>query len=218
MLPHLKVHSVGMVRLYEKAWSLFISCLVAFCCNSSGSFVDGFSMPKSRSKTIYGIPNSGWTSPSWNWGSASGTGHDCAKICRQTYSTKEERLNLINSLISNDEIAAATDFEEVKLVMALAWQNGRRDGSDGGVGGYGDVLSMMADAKRYEENVEDGKTLLFRDMQERFHLLDPNNEDEIIMKKLLDVNIDNSDSNDIDTTLRCCSGLVLKAMGFIQNG
>ena len=72
---------------------------------------------------------------------------------------------------------------------------------------------MMANAKRYEENVEDGKTVLFRDMQERFHLLDPNNEDEIMMKQLLD----NTDIN-IDTTLRCCSGLVLKAMGFIQNG
>jgi hypothetical protein len=212
-----------MVRLYEKAirWSLLISSyLVACSCSSSGSFVDGFSMPKTTSKTIYGIPNSGWTSPSWNWGSASGTGHDCAKICRQTYSTKEERLNLINSLISTDETATAIDFEEVKLVMALAWQNGRWDGSDGGVGGYGDVLSMMADAKRYEENVEeDGKTLLLRDMQERFYLLDPNNEDEIMMKKLLDVN-NNSDNDDIniDTALRRCSGLVLKAMGFIQNG
>ena len=206
-----------MVRLYEKAirWSLFISYLVASS-SSGSSFVDGFSMPKTTSKTIYGIPNSGWTSSSWNWGSASGTGHDCAKICRQRYSTKEKRLNLINSLILTDDTAKAIDFEEVKLVMALAWQNGRWDGSDGGVGGYGDVLSMMANAKRYEENVEDGKTLLFRDMQERFHLLDPNNEDEIMMKQLLD----NSDNNDIDidTTLRCCSGLVLKAMGFIQNG
>jgi hypothetical protein len=77
---------------------------------------------------------------------------------------------------------------------------------------------MMANAKRYEDG-EDGKTLLFRDMQERFHLLDPNNDDKIKMKKLVDVN-NNSDNDDIDidATLRCCSGLVLKAMGFIQNG
>jgi hypothetical protein len=209
-----------MVHLYEKAirWSLFISYLLAFSCSS------GFSMPKTTSKTIYGIPNSGWTSPSWNWGSASGTGHDCAKICRQKYSTKEERLNLINYLISStDETttsSTAIDLEEIKLIMGLFWQNGRWDGSDGGVGGYGDVLAMMANAKRYEDG-EDGKTLLFRDMQERFHLLDPNNDDKIKMKKLVDVN-NNSDNDDIDididATLRCCSGLVLKAMGFIQNG
>ena len=168
-------------------------------------------------RTIYDIPNSGWTSPEWNWGYASGTGHDCAAICRRKYASQEERSKLIDELLT----AATTttiDFEEVKLVMALAWQNGRWDGSDGGVGGYGDVLAMMADARRYEEDGNDNsspspKLLLLRDMRKRFNLLDPIDDDRISMESLND-----DDEGDVDKTLRCCSGLVLKAMGFVPNG
>eukprot|EP00536_Pseudo-nitzschia_multiseries_P016072 jgi/Psemu1/220090/e_gw1.1015.12.1 len=165
------------------------------------------SQSPSGSKTIYGVPNSGWTSPQWNWGYASGTGHDCAAICRRKYSTRKERSALVDELVS---ASGTTDMEEVKLVMALAWQNGRWDGSDGGPGGYGDVLAAMADARRYEDS-STGSLFLFRDMKERFGLLNPTDEDRTAMEQL-------SDDGDVDASLRSCSGLVLKAMGFITNG
>ena len=45
----------------------------------------------------------------------------------------------LSSIVSVDE-SRQPPFEEVKLVLGLAWQNGRWDGSDGGRGGYGDIL------------------------------------------------------------------------------
>jgi len=197
---------------------LFIALFVV--ANTSFFVVDGFSMSSSSSsnigKTIYGIPNSGWTSSQWNWGYASGTGHDCALICRRKYASQEERSKLIDELLTTPTMI---DFEEVKLVMALAWQNGRWDGSDGGVGGYGDVLAMMADARRYEEEITDKsspspKLLLLRDMRKRFNLLDPTDDDRIAMESLKD----DDNEGDVDKALRSCSGLVLKAMGFVSNG
>ncbi|CAM9448021.1 unnamed protein product [Hapterophycus canaliculatus] len=162
------------------------------------------------STTIYGVPNSGWKSPQWNWGSAAGTGHDCAAICRRTYGTREARQELVTSLLSGEN---AVDFEEVKLTMALAWQNGRWDGSDGGPGGYGDVLTTMAQAKRYEEGSEEECARnLTQDMHARFALLKPTKEQAIAMDKLI---LDTK--NMIATRNRCC-GLVLEAMGFVENG
>jgi len=215
-----------MIHLYViPICSFLVVCIIIISSGTSSSIVvEGFPMKSPSgggpaapsSKTIYGIPNSGWTSPSWNWGYGSGTGHDCAAICRQKYSSKEERLHLINSLLKTTTETMNIDFEEVKLVMALAWQRGRgRNGSDGGPGGYGDVLAMMADAKRYEDDSDNNsKILLFRDMRERYYLLDPNNDDKIAMENLDEENND----GDINTTLQSCSGLVLKAMGFIRNG
>ena len=150
-------------------------------------------------KTIYGVPNSGWTSPQWNWGYAVGTGHDCAAICRRKYASRGERSQLINDLIEAD--TTKTDMEEVKLVMALEWQRNWRCG-------YGDVLEMMADARRYEEEGDPSpSSLLLMDTMERFHLLNPTKEDQATMGAL-------KDSNNVDAALRTCSGLVLKAMGF----
>jgi len=61
-------------------------------------------------------------------------------------------------------------FDDVKLVLTLAWQSGRWDGIDGGRGGYGDVLSAMADARRYEtEDTEESRSVtLAQDMRSRF--------------------------------------------------
>lgn len=160
------------------------------------------------SKTIYGVPNSGWTSPNWNWGYGSGTGHDCAAICRGKYSTREARSALIDRLISSTTTSTTTsiDLEEVKLVMALKWQNGRWDGSDGGPGGYGDVLATMANAKRYEDD-STGELALLRDMKERFGLLNPTDDDRTAMENL-------AEGGDVRSALLSCSGLVLKATGF----
>ena len=159
------------------------------------------------SREIYGIPNSGWTSKEWHWGSAMGTGHDCALICRRQYDNRQSRAELVSSLLEGK----GPPFEEVKLVLGLAWQRGRWDGSDGGRGGYGDVLSEMAKAKRYEVGSECDK-LLVQDMKERYHLLNPTDTDKDAMMSILD------GAEDIDATKRRCSGLVLKSMGFIDSG
>eukprot|EP00984_Skeletonema_dohrnii_P029991 scaffold21033_cov71-Skeletonema_dohrnii-CCMP3373.AAC.1 len=99
--------------------------------------------PTETEKEIYNIPNSGWKSKQWNWGSASGTGHDAAMICRRRWDSREERQKLVQSLLDPVEFKASypdseVPFEEVKLVLGLAWQRGRWDGSDGGPGGYGE--------------------------------------------------------------------------------
>jgi hypothetical protein len=157
-------------------------------------------------------------SPTWNWGYAVGTGHDCAAICRREYSTVEKRKELVANLLEpdeNPEMRQPKNFEEVKLVLALAWQRGRWDGSDGGAGGYGEVLKHMAEAKRYEDGSEDECSRLFvQDMQDRFDLLVDTVSLELReMRALLD------DSNDdMDYACRKCSGLVLEAMGFIDRG
>lgn len=168
------------------------------------------SSSSSVDKKIYGVPNSGWRSSQWNWGSAAGTGHDCAAICRRTYGTSETRQDLVSTLLSGE---VAVDFEEVKLIMALAWQKGRRDGSDGGTGGYGDVLQAMAQAKRYEEGSEEECARnLTQDMQSRFALLNPTKSETTAMEKLA------TDSKDALAARNRCCGLVLQAMGFVENG
>jgi len=160
--------------------------------------------------TIYGIPDAGWSSPMWMWGYGQGTGHDCAMVCRQTYSTKESRGELVLEL---QEGGGPDNFEEIKLVLGLAWQRGRRDGSDGGSGGYGDVLTMMSNC-RYEDGTEEYcSKLLVEDMKKRFSLLKPNKEDLEVMNGLIENNND-----DLDVARRKCSSLVLGAMGFIDNG
>ena len=106
------------------------------------------------------------------------------------------------------------NFEEVKLVMALAWQRGRWDGSDGGRGGYGEVLAAMADATRYEDGPEDEcSRLLVQDMLDRYQLLDPSEEDRKVMMSLFE-----DLEPDMDAARRRASSLVLKSMGFIENG
>lgn len=160
------------------------------------------------SREIYGIRNSGWAAKECNWGSAMGTGHDCALICRRQYDSRPARQQLVSDLL---DCRGPSSFEEVKLVLGLAWQKGRWDGSDGGRGGYGDVLNEMAKAKRYEEG-EDCDELFVQDMKERYHLLNPDDADIKVMETIL------QDANDIDAAKRKCSGLVLKSMGFVDSG
>ena len=183
-----------MVRSIQTTLSRYLF-LALFAFDRISSFSMSAPPP---SKTIYNVPNSGWTSPDWNWGYGVGTGHDCAAICRRKYASHEERLQLIEDLLGADP--TKTDMEEVKLVMALEWQRNRRCG-------YGDVLEMMAGARRYEE--ESPSSLLLKDMTERFHLLNPTKDDFEAMEAL-------RGSDNVDGALRSCSGLVLKAMGFAK--
>ena len=171
---------------------------------------------------LYGIPNSRWTSPEWNWGYAVGTGHDCATICRNRWSTKSKRSMLVDLLLSGGQIQQEEEeisVDEVKLILALKIQRGRWDGSDGGPnGGYGEVMSYMAQAKRYESDDSAGNRQLIQDMKDRFHLLNPTKEDLKLMESLWSDAKLNGDEERVEETLLKCSGLVLKAMGFIENG
>lgn len=168
---------------------------------------------------LYGIPNSSWSSPQWNWGYASGTGHDCAAICRRKFASRAAREDLVESLLHPTEKQPPSSFEEVKLVLGLAVQRGRWDGSDGGPGGYGDVLAAMADARRYEtDGTEERRMVNFtNDMKLRYRLLNPTKED---MKTMESIDVSNGDLTvaELDVARRKCTGLVLKSMGFIDNG
>ena len=183
-------------------------------------------MKMGTDKSIYGISKSGCKSPQWNWGSAVGTGHDCAKICRQNYSNRILRQDLISNLINaqGTEEDKPSDFEEVKLVLALAWQRGRWDGSDGGTGGYGEVLENLVVADRYENGTElQWSKLWIRDLASRFHLLNPSTDNVATMEYLVqESEVPTEDEHEeYSVVCRCrrrCSGLVLLEMGFINNG
>mmetsp|Transcript_22754 Transcript_22754/g.33328 ORF Transcript_22754/g.33328 Transcript_22754/m.33328 type:complete len:211 (-) Transcript_22754:76-708(-) len=192
---------------------------------SQNLVVSAFSMSSNSRKEIYNIPGSGWKGKDWNWGYGNGTGHDCAMICRRRWGTKKDRQALINALSSPKPVAATEStiedlddmrdppFEEVKLVLGLAWQNGRWNGSDGGVGGYGDVLATMADARMYEtEDEEANSRLLVKDMMSRFHLICSDDAMDF-MKDLED-----ACGKDTDLLRRKCAALVLSEMSFVENG
>lgn len=168
----------------------------------------------SDNRLVYGVANSGWRDAQWNWGSAVGTGHECARICRQKLSARQARQELVDTLIDvTAETAKGIDFEEVKLVLALAWQKGRWDGSDGGRGGYGQVLESMADAKRYEQGSEvERSQRLVQDMQARYHLVHPTPKDADAMASL------NCEGEHIYEARCRCAGLVLQSMAFVENG
>jgi len=182
---------------------------MAFSMSSSSS-----SSARSDDRMLYGVANSGWSSPKWNWGSAVGTGHDCARICRQKFSTRQARQELVQNLVgATTETATTIDFEEVKLVLALSWQKGRWDGSDGGRGGYGEVLESMAEAKRYEQGSEvERSQRLVQDMQARYNLLQPTPKEADAMASL------NCEGKHIYEARCRCAGLVLQSMGFVENG
>ena len=177
-------------------------------------------------KIIYNIPNSGWSSPQWNWGSAIGTGHDCAAICRKLYNTKADREKLVDSLLNPVEYKSThpefeISFEEVKLILGLAWQNGRWDGSDGGPEGYGHVLSTMAAAQRYEEDDEVLSALNFiQDVSDRFSTIS-RKSDELTKMKAIAIDIrekHDASKEEVFMTRRMCAGMVLDNMGWIENG
>jgi hypothetical protein len=188
---------------------------------------------KTNGRRLYGVSKSGWQSPVWNWGSAVGTGHDCAKICRQQYSSRSKRQELVHHLLSAegtiDDIPQ--DFEEVKLILALAWQRGRWDGTDGGKGGYSEVLQHLVTADRYEakdgsDSDLDWSRLWIYDIQQRYHTLKPSPEQIKSMQNIVEIvqlqTNSNARSSCDDSVIyrarRQCSGLVLEAMGFIENG
>jgi hypothetical protein len=210
LLATISNHPFGSTAAFASAFAMS---------SSSPSFVD---------KRIFGVPNSGWRSPQWNWGYGVGTGHDCAIICRRQFGTATARRRYVDALRNGD--VTLTNVEEIKLTLALTWQRGRRDGSDGGPNGYRQVLAQLAAAERYEDRQQEeggsgrvnddgagdecaGTRRLVEDMQQRFCLVAPASaaalQDE--MKSLLQ-------TFSTGVAFRKCSGLVLKEVGFIENG
>ncbi len=178
---------------------------------------------------LYGIPGSGWKSPTWNWGYGNGTGHDCAMICRQRWSSPESRKLLLDALMNPRDVEVETikdagaekademrepQFEEVKLILGLALQKYARFGIDGGRGGYNQVLDYMARTK-YESDDEDQNARLFvNDMKERFHLIADG--DQAVVQEM--EQLESACAGDVDLLRRKCTALVLSQMDFIQNG
>ena len=150
-------------------------------------------------------------------------------ICRKRWGTADNRKLLLENLsnpaplpvtgtgtctVEEADDVREPKFEEVKLILGLAFQNGRWDGSDGGAGGYGDVLATLASAESYESDNGDLNAELFvKDMKERFHLVASSEEAMEEMNSL-----DSTCGNDVDRMRRKCSALVLSQMGFIENG
>uniref|UniRef100_A0A7R9WV91 Uncharacterized protein n=1 Tax=Craspedostauros australis TaxID=1486917 RepID=A0A7R9WV91_9STRA len=167
-------------------------------------------MSASNNKEIYGVPDSGWTSPKWNWGSAMGTGHDCAAISRRNYGTPAKRQGLIDDLLNTRE---PSDYEEVKLAMALFFQANRR--SSLAFQFYGEVLDLMAQAECYEGDDESMNAKLFvGDLQKRYgYIEDVTPEEKIEMNTLF-----YECEEDWDLARRKCAGLVLTKLEYVELG
>jgi len=170
-------------------------------------------------------------------------------LCRRQYRTPESRRDLIANLVMTKEAIrggttttadnaqrSPANFEEVKLILALAWQKGLHNGHGGGGGGelrpYGEILDAMVQAERYENKAvagsgpgrdddddddddddKDNSLLLVQDMQKRYFFLTPEVDDKIRMNLLL-----YDGDEDWDWIRRRCSGLVLRALDFEENG
>lgn len=174
------------------------------------------------SKEMYGIPHSGWQSPEWKWGDESGTAHECAAICRHRYRTVESRIKLVQRLLdSSPSPAKPTNLEEIKLVLALAWQQGRWDGTDGGERGYREVLAKMEQAEVYElGTATQCAARLVEDMVSRLPLLLRDTDNDTRRMYLTEISAIRSEvlAGEAIRAQRRCSGLVLQLMGFIDTG
>lgn len=183
-------------------------------------------LPNETTKQLYNVKGSGWSSPNWNWGSAAGTGHDCAAICRRRWGDQSDRRKLVESLLHPAEFKASrpeseVPFEEVKLVLGLAWQRGRWDGSDGGPGGYAEVLNKMASAHRYENDDEVISALNFiEDVSAKFQTI--GRGENLARMKGIAAEIKGRDRHqskeEIFMERRMCAGMILDAMNFVENG
>ena len=172
-------------------------------------------------KQIYGVRGSGWRSQQWNWGYAQGTGHDCAAICRERWSARDARRDLVQSLLSPaTSRGSEVPFAEVTLVLGLAWQNGRWDGSDGGPEGYPAVLRTLVEARRYEEDDEVLSARHFiEDVNARFETISRDAEELARMRAIAsDVLGKDASTEEVFSARRSVAGMVLDAMGFVEKG
>lgn len=190
---------------------------------------DEFYQKNKKKSDLYGIKNSSWKSKEWNWGYGDGTGHECARICRHNYHTKQSR----QALIDNMELLSVTDvieidWEEIKLIVGLMIQNLRRYESDRTVvDAFNEILNYLADAKRYESDGYDDDddnvplSLFVNDMKERYQLLKPSHDEVIQMNEIQWKAVDGTTDHQIPTNQRYQQnvvGLVLQQMKFVERG
>ena len=117
-------------------------CLPPFCCSTGGVrvvYVVLRRVPYERMQ-----------------GSAVGTGHDCAKICRRQLSSAGDREDYLGVLLGG-----AGSSEEAKLVLALTIQRSRYRTN----GTYREVMNGLA-SLRYKGG--DGDDLLAADLVARY--------------------------------------------------
>ena len=75
-----------------------------------------------RGGTGVALPPEPWTSPNWNWGSARGDAHDAARVVRGVLNeSPSRRRDWITAMVQSTPSDDAVPWEEVKLVMALAF-------------------------------------------------------------------------------------------------
>ena len=150
-------------------------------------------------------------------------------ICRKRWDDRDDRRKLVKSLLSpakykakkgNQIDTGEVPFEEIKLILGLAWQRGRWDGTDGGPGGYATVLETMAEAKRYENEDEVISAINFiDDVNNRFETISRNAEELKRMKAIAnDVRGHHLEKEEVFMKRRTCAGMVLDAMNFVENG
>lgn len=152
-----------------------------------------------------------------------GTGHDCAVICRRRWSEKSDRQQLVESLLNPVGYHSAhhdheVPFEEVKLILGLLWQRSVRSHA------YSKVLENMAEAKRYEiPNDEVLSALNFiSDIRYAFPDVARSNSDkdhmDAVASEVLQYHNHMVERDDVFRIRRVCTGMVLEAMGFVEQG
>jgi hypothetical protein len=122
---------------------------------------------------------------------------------------------------TNQKQCSSINLHEMKLVLALEWQRGRWDGTDGGPNGYAVVLHNMATAQRYEDTKNNhGWHYLVNDMIDRFPTISSNETALQDMQSCRqDVTSASSSTKEAAQRAFCrCAGLVLREMGFIERG
>ena len=100
-----------------------------------------------RGGTGVALPPEPWTSPNWNWGSARGDAHDAARVVRGVLNeSPSRRRDWITAMVQSTPSDDAVPWEEVKLVMALAFQlsgHRRAEVCRSGNGTWLEVMAMM---------------------------------------------------------------------------
>jgi hypothetical protein len=151
-----------------------------------------------------------------------GAGHDCAAICRRRWSDEADRKKLVDALLNPEAYHSQhksyeVPFEEVKLILGLLWQRAGRSHA------FNEVLGNMVDAKRYELADEVLSALNFvEDVRDAFPdvALKKSHVDHMnaVAGEILHYHDHMVDRVEAFRIRRVCAGMVLKEMGFIENG
>ena len=173
------------------------------------------------------LPAVTWTSPTWNWGSARGDAHDCARVVRaHLNASTEARRQWLIALISSTPLLCAVPWEEAKLVMALTWQLSGHRGADACKNGGGSWLEILEKMRQgwYEGGMDGedggrvggGDRLLAREMAQR---IGPEGAAMVMDAKATAEQATNGDEEWVhDAVRRATCAAVLLENGFLEEG